>query len=268
MNFFGLIGEKLGHSISPEIHQLIFKYYGIEGSYRLYPLPKDELKFFMKNCNLKGFNVTIPYKIDIMQYLNHISAEAKAIGAVNTVSIENGDAKGYNTDYNGIDTTFKKHNVSIEDSSAIVLGSGGASAAVIQYLEDRHCKDITIVVRNKNKICNRKCTNHKIILYDELISVTKKDILVNCTPVGMHPNMDQCPVDRDFIKGFKFVFDLIYNPLETKLLSYAKEYNIKHSNGLLMLVSQAVWAESIWNKIEVKEEVIDKIYKELLQRGF
>lgn len=263
MNFFGLVGEKLGHSISPVIHKLVFKHYGIQGEYQLYALQREELQAFVKNNNLRGFNVTIPYKIDVMKHLTYISPEAMAIGAVNTVSIDKGEFKGYNTDYNGIHTTFKNHNVSVENSSAIVLGSGGASAAVIQYLEDKDCKDITIVVRNKNKIGNQKCNNHKIIQYDDLNSVKGKDILVNCTPVGMHPNVDQCPVEQEFVNGFKFVFDLIYNPLESKLLSHAKEYNINHANGLLMLVSQALWAEAIWNNIEVRDEVVDKIYMEL-----
>lgn len=268
MNLFGLIGEKLGHSISPTIHELIFKHYKIDGEYRLYPIEKHELQLFIRNNNLRGFNVTIPYKIDIMEYLTCISPEATAIGAVNTVSIEQGEIKGYNTDYNGIDMTFKKHKVTIENSGAIVLGSGGASAAVIQYLEDRDCKDITIVVRNKYKISNQKCHNHKIIEYKDLVSIKNKDILVNCTPVGMYPNADQNPVHKEFINGFNFVFDLIYNPLESKLLSFAKEYNIKHSNGLLMLISQAVWAEAIWNNLSVNEEIIDRIYIELSQRGF
>lgn len=267
MNLFGLIGEKLGHSISPKIHELILEYYGIEGKYDLYELQREELQDFVKDTSLRGFNITIPYKIDIMEYLTYISSEAKAIGAVNTVFIEKGEIRGYNTDYNGIDMTFKKFNVSIENSSAVVLGSGGASAAVIQYLEDKGCKDITVVVRNKNKINNKKCNKHNIIQYEELNSIKSKEILVNCTPVGMHPQVDHCPVDKEVVKGFKFIFDLIYNPLESKLLSYAKEYNIKHSNGLLMLVSQAVWAEAIWNNIEVKEGIIDKIYMELVQRG-
>ncbi|NLP28122.1 MAG: shikimate dehydrogenase [Clostridia bacterium] len=268
MNLFGLIGEKLAHSISPAIHELIFKYYGIDGEYKLYALQRDELQSFVKNNKLRGFNVTIPYKIDIMKYLTFISPEAEAIGAVNTVFMDKGKIKGYNTDYNGIDMTFKKYDISIENSSAIVLGSGGAAAAVLQYLKDKHCKDITIVVRDKSKKINLRDDNHKIIQYEDLSSVKTKDILVNCTPVGMYPNVEQCIVEEEFVKGFNFVFDLIYNPLNTKLLSYAMDNNIKCANGLLMLVGQAVWAESIWNNIDVKEEVIEKIYMELTQRGF
>lgn len=266
-NLYGLIGEKLSHSISPIIHQLIFKYSNIEGDYSLFELQKEELETFIKSCNLRGFNITIPYKIDIMKYLDSITDEAKGIGAVNTVKIKDKKTYGYNTDYHGIHMTFEKHDVNLNNASAVILGAGGASAAVLQYLLDNNCSDITFVMRNRNKLVNEKLSNYNIITYDELSKIQKKDILINCTPVGMHPDTEKSPVSKAFIEGFNFIFDLIYNPLQTKLLTYAEESNIKCSNGLLMLVGQAVYAEAIWNEIPVSSELVDKIYKELMQRG-
>ena len=264
---YGLIGEKLGHSISPLIHQLIFDFINLNGSYKLFEMKREELPSFIKNTNLEGFNITIPYKLEIMNYLDYISDEAKRIGAVNTVSIKDNKFYGYNTDYHGIDITFKKHNINLDGASAVILGSGGASAAVLQYLRDMHCSEITIVVRDKNKIDSMKFKDFNILTYEEIAILPKKDVLINCTPVGMSPNIDQSPVPSDFVEKFSFVFDLIYNPLKTKLLTYAERNNIKNTNGLLMLIGQAVQAEVIWNNILTTEDLIDMLYDKLSQRG-
>ncbi|WP_163192686.1 shikimate dehydrogenase family protein [Clostridium thermarum] len=264
---YGLIGEKLGHSISPLIHQLIFEYCNLDGDYQLYELDRHQIGEFLKNTKLKGFNITIPYKIEITQYLDFIAEEAKAIGAVNTVNIVDNVFYGYNTDYYGIDITFKRHNINLKDASAIILGSGGASAAVFQYLKDSGCTDITIVVRDKSKVVNSMYKNLNLLTYNQLSAVEKKDLLINCTPVGMSPNIDQSPVSCDFVKGFSFIFDLIYNPMKTKLLSFAEQCGIKHCNGLLMLIGQAVHAQAIWNNILVSDDLLEKLYNELSKRG-
>ena len=264
---YGLIGEKLGHSISPLIHQLIFDFNNINGSYKLFEMKRDELPSFIKYMNLEGFNITIPYKLEVMTYLDYISDEAKRIGAVNTVGVRDNKLYGYNTDYHGIDVTFKKHNINLGGASAVVLGSGGASAAVLQYLRDMHCSEITIVVRDKNKVNSLNFQDCNIKTYDEIAMLSKKDILINCTPVGMSPKIDESPVPSNFVEKFSFVFDLIYNPLKTKLLTYAEENNIKNTNGLLMLIGQAVHAEVIWNNILITEDLIDMLYNKLSQRG-
>lgn len=264
---YGLIGEKLGHSISPLIHQLIFEYCNLDGDYQLIELDRHQIGEFVENTKLKGFNITIPYKIEIIQYLDYIAEEAKAIGAVNTVNIIDNVLYGYNTDYYGIGITFKRHGIALKGASAVILGSGGAAYAVLQYLKDNGCKNITIVVRDKSKVVNSVFMDYTVLTYDQLSNLNKKDLLINCTPVGMSPNIDQCPVSYDFVKGFSFVFDLIYNPKQTKLLSFADQCGIRHCNGLLMLIGQAVYAQSIWNNILVSDELLEKLYNELSKRG-
>jgi shikimate dehydrogenase len=264
---YGLIGEKLGHSISPLIHQLIFEYCKLDGNYSLFELKREQIGSFVRSTDLKGFNITIPYKIEIMKYLDFVAEEAKAIGAVNTVDIKDNAFYGYNTDYYGIDMTFKKNNVNLPGASAIILGSGGASAAVLQYLKDNKCTDITFVVRDKSKVLQTVSAEYNVITYNQLYTVEKKEILINCTPSGMSPNTNDCPVPSDFVEGFSFVFDLIYNPIKTKLLDYAEENNINNSNGLLMLIGQAVHAQAIWNNILITDDLLEILYNELTKRG-
>lgn len=267
---FGLIGEKLGHSISPQIHNYIFEHCGIDGSYELYEIKRENLHNFIqlfKEKSIKGLNVTIPYKIEVMQYLDNISKEAKNIGAVNTILFNGGKLSGYNTDYYGIQQTFQRYNISLKGRHAVILGSGGAATAVLQYLKDSDCKDVTFVVRDKESAKrNPLFQENNIINYDELTIVSKKEILINCTPVGMFPNIEKCPVPDAFIEGFDFIFDLIYNPIKTKLLQCADNYGIVNCNGLYMLVGQAVYAESIWNDIEVRQGLIEELFAKLTNK--
>ncbi|OPJ57395.1 shikimate dehydrogenase [Clostridium oryzae] len=265
MNCYGLIGKKLGHSISPSIHEEIFKLFNISGEYKLYELAPeklyDEINEF-KIKGIKGFNVTIPYKFDIMPLLDHISEEAAAIGAVNTVNFKDNKLYGYNTDYYGIKLTFEKHNIDLKGKPAVILGNGGAAAAVVQYLIDAGCSSITFVVRNIEKAkSNNKFSQFSMVTYDQLPLIKDKYVLINCTPCGMFPKADDCAVSKDFVNGFSFAFDLIYNPKQTLFLQYASKLGIKHSNGLYMLVGQAVAAESIWNGINFDLATVDDIYK-------
>lgn len=269
---YGLIGEKLGHSISPIIHKEIFNYINIKGKYDLYEIAKDNFQesfFKLKSMSLYGFNVTIPYKVSIMEYLDDIDSKAAAIGAVNTINVEEEILTGYNTDYDGIRLTFIKNNMCINDkSSVVILGSGGASHAVLQYVMDEGCKDITFLVRDKNRALSTNKVLKKFNLrnYSELNYIDKKEILINSTPCGMYPNINQSPIPIEFLDGFKFVFDLIYNPSKTLLLNYCSKLNIKSANGLYMLVGQAIAAEAIWNRISFSQKDIENIYERILAK--
>lgn len=259
---YGLIGEKLGHSFSPEIHELFLKKSGRGGIYNLFELPKDKIKEAIEGFKLikcRGINVTIPYKTSVMEFLDDISAEAKSIGAVNTLSFKNNKLKGYNTDYIGFGKMLSKFGVTIEGATCVVLGSGGAAKAVTQYLKDNKCKDLYIVTRTPEKV-SEGLKEFKIINYDELKQIKNGDVIINCTPCGMYPKVDVSPVDEKVVSEFKAAVDLIYNPLETKFLSYARRNDIKSVNGLYMLVSQAIAAEEIWNDISVSEKIVDEIY--------
>ena len=259
---YGLIGEKLGHSHSPQIHDLILKHMGLNGTYNLFQVKKENLKFAingLKALNVKGVNVTIPYKVDIIRYLDEISNEAGNIGAVNTIDFNQGILKGYNTDYYGFGATLKNFNVPVKGEKAVILGTGGASKAVRQYLIDNEIKEIIYVSRNKEK----KLGDFRVIEYSEIKDVTDSRVLINCTPCGMYPNIKECPIKKEEIKNFSYVVDLIYNPEETLLLRYAKEEGLVAVNGLYMLVSQAVKAQEIWQKRKLSLEDEYRIYEEI-----
>ncbi|HYF82603.1 MAG TPA: shikimate dehydrogenase [Clostridia bacterium] len=253
-NVYGLIGEKLGHSFSPQIHGEIFKKLGIKGEYKLFELKEEELKSAVlehKNQGIKGLNVTVPYKIRIMACLDVISTEAEKIGAVNTISLNNGVLTGYNTDYNGFGMSLARSRVEINGKSAVILGTGGASKAVAHYLIDNGAKSITYVSRNPGAGAKS---------YDEAASL-KGDMIINCTPCGMYPRVDVSPIPYEIFKGFGTAVDLIYNPEETVFLKQAKENGLKTVNGLYMLVGQAVAAQEIWNGIRLSEAQVDEIYQ-------
>lgn len=261
-NTYGLIGEKLGHSFSPQIHGEIFKKLGIEGEYKLFELRENELEAAVeeyKKQSIRGLNVTVPYKIKIMPYLDVISAEAEKIGAVNTISLAEGVLTGYNTDYNGFGMSLKRSRVEVKDKSAVILGTGGVSKAVVQYLADNKAKDITYVSRNPADGADKSRYPVRTIGYNELAD-KKGDIIINCTPCGMYPKVDASPVSRDVLKGFGTAVDLIYNPEETVFLRQAKDSGLKTVNGLYMLVGQAVAAQEIWNGTRLSEIQVDDIY--------
>lgn len=262
---YGLLGEKLGHSFSPQIHSLIFRELGIDGHYHLFEVDKRELKHVvlgLKALKIRGVNVTIPYKVDVMKYLDRISQEGKNIGAVNTICFEDGKAIGYNTDYYGFGMTLGKFNINPKGKEVVILGTGGVSRAVLQYLLDNDVKDITFVSRNIEE-GKTGFKEFEIIEYEKIKELRDKDIVINCTPLGMYPKIEASPLTKEEVSKFKVIIDLIYNPQETLLLKYAKEHRIQGINGLYMLVGQAVKAQELWNSVKVDEEIVDKVYKKL-----
>jgi shikimate dehydrogenase len=266
---FGLLGEKLGHSFSPDIHTMIFEKNSINGEYHLFELKKEEIENLIKKPkDIHGLNVTVPYKTTVMDYLDEISPEARSIGAVNTITFKNGKSRGYNTDYHGFGMMLEKNGVALNGKTAVVLGTGGSSKAVMQLLTDKGVKKVYIVTRNKSGKDKEfsNFTNFEVIEYSELEKVKDRYLMINCTPIGMYPKVELSPVSKQALKGFSFAVDLIYNPEETLFLKYAKDLSIKTINGLYMLVGQAVKAEEIWNEIKVKEEDIDTIFNTIAQK--
>ncbi|WP_460293409.1 shikimate dehydrogenase [Clostridium tertium] len=264
MEFYGLLGEKLSHSLSPEIHSELLKAINKDGAYKLFEIEKDRLEDFteaLKLLKIKGANVTIPYKKDIMKYIDRISEEAEKIGAINTISLENGKLYGHNTDYYGFGYMLKVNNISIKGKSAVILGNGGACRAVVHYLLDNNISDIKIVSRKPNKE-EFNLQNVDVITYEELKNISG-DILINSTPVGMHPNINVSPVTEDIIRNFDALVDLIYNPMETKFVNIGNSLSKKTTSGLYMLIGQAAKAQEIWNGVSIDEEIIKEIYEKL-----
>lgn len=261
---FGLIGEKLSHSYSPQIHRLFFKIAGIKGEYKLFEIERNDIGQFLQNAHrdkFSGINVTIPYKTDVIRFLDELSPEAEKINAVNTISFD-GRLCGYNTDYFGLDYTFKKHRINVNGMRVLVTGSGGAAKAVVSYLSDNNAKEIYIASRDNVKGSD-KFPETIIVSYSDIIKYCPFNIIINTTPVGMYPNMGVSPLTKEHVRGAIFLFDLIYNPPVTKLIEIADSLRIPNTNGLYMLVAQAVKAQEIWQGKEYGIEMIDRIIEEI-----
>ncbi|MBO7309806.1 MAG: shikimate kinase [Clostridia bacterium] len=220
----GLLGEKLGHSFSPIIHAELCDY-----SYELIELAPNELEKFVRSDKLDAYNVTIPYKKDIIPFLDTISPEAMSIGAVNTVVKYNNKLCGYNTDYFGFCHILDKSGICVTDKKALVLGTGGASATVCAVLNDRKTREIvTVSIEDNTPEFLKKHNDAQII--------------INATPVGMYPKNGYAPVSLSLFPKCEGVVDVVYNPSKTQLLLDAESLNIPYINGLPMLVAQAAKA--------------------------
>jgi shikimate dehydrogenase len=261
---YGLIGEKLAHSFSPHIHSLLLQELNLIGNYCLYETDKEALPLLisqLKESGVKGVNVTIPYKVEIMRYMDQLSDSVKKIGSVNTVSFSENSIKGYNTDYDGFKMMLDYFNISLKGQRCVVLGTGGASKSVIQSLSDSGVESILIVSRKELKQ-KKDYSGFEIVSYQQLSSI-KKDVIVNCTPCGMHPAVNASPVSLEQIHGAEICIDLIYNPSQTLFMKMADSLNIKNFNGLYMLVGQAVRAQEIWNNISINPDVVERIYRKV-----
>lgn len=261
---YGLIGRKLSHSFSPIIHQKILKALQMDGKYGLYETEPENLGALilkLKHLNLIGANVTIPYKIDIMPYLDSISSKATSIGSVNTISFESGKLIGDNTDYDGFKMMMDYYDIAMKNKNTLILGTGGASKAIIQCLIDSGAKNITLVSRNP---MNAVSSHDLEVISYEAVTQTAKDLIINCTPSGMYPNIDDSPLAKTQIEGAEAVVDLIYNPTETKLMTMAQSLRIKNINGLLMLIGQAIKAQEIWNKTTLSKDMVKQLYQEII----
>ena len=251
---FGLIGEKLPHSYSAEIHK---KFRGYD--YRLCELKKEELPLFFEERAFHGINVTIPYKKDVLPYLSHIDPKAKSIGAVNTIVNRDGALFGYNTDYYGLSSLFSLIGVSPKGKKAMILGTGGTSRTALAVLRDAGAAVITVVSRTESA---------DTVSYEKAMTLSDTEILINTTPVGMFPDPDGCPIDLRVFPRLCGVVDAIYNPLRTNLVLDARALGIPAVGGLSMLVAQAQAASRLFleeepnDDREIVRRVTDEIRKE------
>ena len=247
---YGLIGEKLGHSYSKEIHEKLADY-----TYNIHPLSREEFKDLKEKHDFKAINVTIPYKQDVIPFLYEMDDNARAIGAVNTIVNKDGKLYGHNTDFSGFMYMLQKHGINPSGKKCVVLGDGGASKAVVAVLKKMGAESVVIVDIIKTETA---------ITYDECFAKhTDADIIVNTSPVGMYPDCGASPVDLKMFPECEAVADVIYNPLETKLVAQAKELGITGTNGLEMLVAQALYAAEFFLETKLDESKIDEIYKKI-----
>lgn len=263
MKKYCVIGEKLTHTMSPQIHKAYFDYYKVDGSYGVTQIAMQDMLSDCSDTILQydGFNVTVPYKEKIIKYLAGMSQEAKNIGAVNTVVNDNGKLYGYNTDPFGFEGLLNANCVEIKGKTFVILGSGGACKSVYYILKHRGAKRVKIATRDESK------KGDDFITYKELENF-RGDTLVNTTPVGMFPNVDGCPVSDDVINNFDTVVDIVYNPVYTKLLQNAVRLGKKAVGGLYMLVAQAIKSQEIWNNSLTDDKLTKDIYNSLMKEYF
>jgi len=271
-NIVGLIGNPVEHSFSPQMHNAAFKALNLDYTYVAFDVNPADLKTAIngaKSLNIKGFNVTIPHKINVINYLNTLDDIAKLIGAVNTIDFKN--LKGYNTDGIGAIKAIEEID-SVKNKNIVIAGAGGASRAISFYLAKYGADKITILNRNIDKAKNLA----NDILNSNLIEDIKTDsisqindylndsnILINTTPVGMSPNINDKPIaTADNMHEDLIVFDAVYNPNETVLLKEAIKANAKPVYGIKMLLYQGAESFKIWTgqnpPIDVMEEILIK----------
>lgn len=268
MEFYGLLGEKLSHSISPEIHGKIFSLLNIEGAYKIFEVKKDDLSKFtdsLKILKIKGSNVTIPYKEEIMKYLDFISPEAQKIKAVNTILLKENKLYGYNTDYFGFGTIINKNKIEINEQIAMILGTGGASKAIVTFLLDKGIKKIYLVSRTKKVVSEYEDARVEYTTYEDIKDING-NILINTTPVGMYPKTDASPANKEIVNNFETLIDIIYNPRMTEFLKIGKSLNKKICGGLEMLVGQAVKSEEFWQDVSISDEIMNEVYSHINEK--
>ena len=250
---FGLIGKTLSHSYSAEIHKSIGDY-----RYELLELSENQLADFLKKRDFSGINVTIPYKEAVIPYLDEISESAKAIGAVNTIVNKNGRLFGYNTDFAGMKALLEFNKISVSGKKAAILGTGGTSKTAFAVLKCLGAEKIIFVSRTKKE---------NTVTFSEFYEEhANTEVIVNTTPVGMFPNVENTPVLLDKFSRLCAVVDVIYNPLRTKLLLDAKKRGIAVAGGLYMLAAQAVYASALFTGTEADSKKTEKAFREVLRQ--
>ena len=249
---YGCIGEKLTHSFSKEIHNLLFDY-----DYSIKEIPKSELDDFMTRRDFKAINVTIPYKQDVIPHLDWISERALEIGAVNTIINKEGKLYGYNSDFGGMTMLIQKNEIQISDKKVLVLGSGGTSKTAVAVAKAMGASRVLRVSRSAKEDC---------ITYDDAVKLySDTEVIINTTPCGMYPNIIGEPIDIDCFGNLEAVVDAIYNPLCSNLVIKAKAKGIKATGGLYMLVAQAAIAAEKFVYQKIETEKIDKVYNEIVK---
>lgn len=247
---FGLLGAHLSHSYSPLLHKKLFELKGADATYELLEISNDQLENYINKIRTKeyfGFNVTIPYKKDVMNYVDVVDDVAKEIGAVNTVYLKDGLVHGTNTDYFGFLGELNYFNISLENKDCYVLGTGGASLAIKKAIETLNGRPIFVSRNPKEGQISYEALKDKNL-----------DIIINTTPVGMYPNVNASPINKDVAEKANCIVDIIFNPSNTLLMTY----NQNSYNGLMMLVLQGAKSEDIWLN---KTHDIDynKVYEDL-----
>ena len=245
----GLLGRKLGHSYSPQIHAQLGTY-----RYSLFEKEPEELEAFLKHGDFSGLNVTVPYKKAVIPFLDELTPVAERLGAVNTIVRKpDGRLLGHNTDYFGFQSMAERSGVSFSEKKVLILGTGGAAVMAKAVVEEKGGHPILISRTGDDN-------------YDTLDKHADASVIVNATPVGMYPNNGVSPVDLSLFPHLEGVLDLIYNPARTRLLLDAQRLGIPTENGLWMLVAQAKEAAEYFTGCPIPDAKIGEIHRSLSQQ--
>ena len=274
---FGIIGYPISHSISPVFQQAAFDFVGSSDTYKSYEVHPDQLRSFMelvKDSNMKGFNVTVPHKSAVMEYLDEIDDWALKAGAVNTVVRTGNMLKGYNTDGYGFMTgLYSNTDIKITESNVLILGAGGSARAVLLSLMDAEAKSICIANRTldnaellQRRFDERSSNTHVIAISDPkfLSYVQNADVIVNCTTIGMKNTDGILPFTDSDIHSETILYDLVYNPLRTLMLREGEKANCTVISGIDMLVYQGAKAFQLWFGREAPVQVMFNAAKSMI----
>lgn len=276
---FGVIGHPIKHSLSPVMHNAVFKKLGLEYTYKAFDVPENQLKKKLdelKSQGTLGLNITIPHKINVIKHLDELSREARLIGAVNTIKFGE-KMGGYNTDGLGCVCALTEAGIKLKDARVLILGAGGAARAVgfqctlsgaLLSLSNRESE--RYMAEELSADIKRKlgADVEVVTMNDESLSkaLGEADVLIHATSVGMHPNVDASILDAKIIPEHVAVMDIVYNPIKTKLLKEAEKAGCKTIDGVGMLVHQGAESLKIWLGIDAPVDIMRKAVLEKLRQ--
>jgi shikimate dehydrogenase len=274
-----VIGHPIEHSMSPKMHNAALQDLGLDYVYVAYHVLPENLKNAVNGfraLDIKGVNVTIPHKVEIMQYLDEIEETAQKIGAINTIKNENGFLKAKNTDGEGFMRALKDARFNPKGKKAVMLGAGGAARSIAFFVA-KEVEQLTIINRIEDFDIAVELTDRLKEVYKIPINCVKTDaketiadsiknaeLLINTTPVGMHPNIDASPIDPNLLHSNLFVYDIVYNPIITKLQADAAKIGCKTLSGLEMFVNQGLIAFEWWTGQTPNKDLMRSVVKEHL----
>ena len=273
---FGVVGHPIRHSLSPVMHNAVFKKLGLNYSYSAFDIEKNDLDIFLNRCregNFLGLNVTVPHKVDIIRYLDDLDENARLINAVNTIKFEDSALLGYNTDGLGCVRALEERGERVGGKRILILGAGGAARAIV-FQCALEGAEIAISNRTMDRAMRlareiREKLNKRVLVVNfsessirDIIPTT--DILINATSVGMYPKVHRSPVSSDVLDPKLAVMDIVYNPIETQFLRNAKRIGCKTIDGVGMFVHQGAESLRIWLDIKppidlMREVVLEKL---------
>ena len=252
MKKYLVIGNPIDHSLSPKLQNWWLKENNIDATYDKIKLEDHEIKNFtqdIKDQKIAGCNVTVPFKKTIIPFLDKLSPEAQKTQSVNTITFDNGDLVGHNTDIAGFDTAIRKLNFSVKDKKVLILGAGGVVPSIIFALKNMNVQEITISNRTKEKAENLRVLFNDLKILD-WGNLTDFNMIINATSLGL--NNEKINLNFSSLRNDKLFYDVIYNPRETHFLKMGKELGHMTENGKTMFVYQALEAFKLWHKIEPK----------------